>query len=166
MAFSCVDCCFYCWVTAELWRAGRSSSGLLPESGTVCTSSQTIKVSLISKINMSCWLTSGWLHVLIFLYHVCTQMCTDTTLYLYVCTIQSIFPQTCEKGWGCLHCWWGSSRFWKGRQPFLGFPAARGRLYTRHCHYGQTDWERTSNVLRGDHQSSGWRLHVIWNGVL
>lgn len=43
MVFSCVDCCFHCWVTAELWRAGHSSSGLLPESGTVCTSSQTIQ---------------------------------------------------------------------------------------------------------------------------
>lgn len=41
VVFSCVDCCVHCRVTAELWRTDHSSRWLFPESGTVCTISQT-----------------------------------------------------------------------------------------------------------------------------
>ena len=58
--FSCIDCCLYCWIHAELWRTNNSSSRLLPESGRVCTWASLVRLKEPWQFRRVIWLLAKY----------------------------------------------------------------------------------------------------------
>lgn len=100
--FSYTDCCFYCWVIAELWWAGNSSHRLLPASGRVSTNAVAETDSCLHSIfdnNLAQCFT--WVKVFIqnHTFEVCKYNGKKELLYC-------VFPVSI-----LLHCLWWFYRF-------------------------------------------------------
>lgn len=89
--FSCTDCCFYCWVFAELWRAGCSPHGLFPASGRVCTHATHSYSQPMPRGNLKLFMSGGnpymWTSAKDSLTAQCAQNVRDT------------YDKVCSKRW-------------------------------------------------------------------